>query len=231
MAWIDVERAGDLAGISRLARGGRLAPVSFRRSDHHGPSEVALAEAVRATVRDRIGADAPGPVFALAHLRTWWHCFNPLITYWCTDAAGAPVAQVLQVTNTPWGEQHAYVVDRRTLVATAPSRDARGDRAPVRFAKALHVSPFLPMDCEYELLDAPPAARVELELRVHREGSLVFDAGFVGRRRTLDAAALRHLLFVHPTHRVLAGIHVQAALLWRKGARFHSHPRRAEATR
>jgi DUF1365 family protein len=149
-----------------------------------------------------------------------------LITYWCTDASGAAVAQVLQVTNTPWGEQHAYVIDRRALVTTPEDR-----RAPVRFAKAMHVSPFLPMDCEYELLDAPPAARVELELRVRRAGAVVFEAGFVGRRRALDAAGLRRLAVAHPTQRVLAGIHLQALQLWRKGATFHSHPRRAEATR
>lgn len=232
MAWIDVERARDLPALSRWFAGGRAAPLAFRRSDHHGPAGIPLADAVRATVRDRLGIDAPGPVFALANLRTWGHCFNPIVVYWCTDAEGRPVAQLLEVTNTPWRERHTYVIDRRSLAAEGA--DER--RAPVRFDKAMHVSPFLPMDCTYELVDDVPGARTDLVLRVRRDGEVVFDAGFVGRRRPLDAAAARRLALLQPTHRVLLGIHLQALRLWRKGATFHPHPgsrrtpERAEAT-
>ena len=46
---------------------------------------------------------------------------------------------MLEVTNTPWGERHWYVLD------------ARGDTTTTTTAKAMHVSPFLPMDLDYEV--------------------------------------------------------------------------------
>ena len=45
-----------------------------------------------------------------------------------------------EVTNTPWGERHAYVLD---------DRDAGLDRRLGRLRQGLHVSPFMGMDHVY----------------------------------------------------------------------------------
>jgi DUF1365 family protein len=219
MAWIDLDRLDDLYGRSWLLTRHRWSPVAFRRADHHGDPAVPLADAVRARVALELGIDAPGPVFLLAHLRTLGHCFNPIAVYWCTDQHGEPVAELLEVTNTPWHERHTYVLDRRAPAAGGPVE-------PLRFPKAMHVSPFLPMDLDYTLEDAPPEARVSLTLRVSRGDDVVFDAGLVARRHVLDHAALRRLLLRRPTQRVVLGIHLQALRLWRKGTRFLPHPAR-----
>ena len=48
---------------------------------------------------------------------------------------------VAEVRNTPWDERHCYVLaDRRET----------GGAAALRFAKAFHVSPFMPMDVRYD---------------------------------------------------------------------------------
>lgn len=219
MAWLDLDRLDDLYGRSWLLTRHRWSPVAFRRADHHGDPAVPLADAVRARVALELGIDAPGPVFLLAHLRTLGHCFNPIAVYWCTDQHGEPVAELLEVTNTPWHERHTYVLDRRAPAAGGPV-------GPLRFPKAMHVSPFLPMDLDYTLEDAPPDARVSLTLRVSRGDDVVFDAGLVARRHVLDHAALRRLLLRRPTQRVVLGIHLQALRLWRKGTRFLPHPAR-----
>ena len=57
------------------------------------------------------GIAVEGPIRLLTHLRYLGHCFNPVSFYYCYDAAGEQVtAVVAHVTNTPWGERHAYVM-------------------------------------------------------------------------------------------------------------------------
>lgn len=223
MAWLDLDRLEDAYGRSRLFTRHRWSPARFRRADHHGEAAVPLADAVRARVREELDVDVPGPVFLLANLRTFGFCFNPIAVFWCTDVSGEPVAELLEVTNTPWHERHSYVIDRRA--GHAPPDGAQ------RFTKAMHVSPFLAMGLAYVLEDAPPDERAELVLRVERDGSAVLEAGFTAARRPFEAAALRRLLLRHPTQRVLLGIHVQALRLWRKGARVLPHPDRSEVPR
>ena len=72
-----------------------------------------LADAVRDLVEERTGARPAGPIRLLTHLRSFGHCFNPVSFYYCFDPAGERVeAVVAEVTNTPWGERHAYVLER-----------------------------------------------------------------------------------------------------------------------
>ena len=217
MAWLDLDQLGELYGRSCLLRDRRWSPARFNRSDYHGDPRVPLADAVCDTVEASMGV-RPAGVYLLAHLRTWGHCFNPIAVYWCFDATGLPMAEMLEVTNTPWRERHAYVFDRRGSHAA--------DDEPVEFAKAMHVSPFMPMDLDYTLHDSPPAERLDLRLSLARQGNLVFEAGLAAERRPLDAAAVRHIVFRHPTQRVSLGIYWHALRLWGSGARFLPHPRR-----
>jgi hypothetical protein len=115
----------------------RPALAWFRRADHFGDPAVPLAEAVRTEVARQTGARPTGPIGLLTHLRYFGYCFNPVSFYYCWDAAGASLEFLLaEVTNTPWGERHCYVVDLRA-------------GAPAPTPKAFHVSPFMGMDQEY----------------------------------------------------------------------------------
>ena len=100
-----------------------------------------LGDGVRDLVQERLGRRPDGPVHLLAQLRTLGWVFNPLAVYYCWDRDGRALdAVVLEVTNTPWGERHWYVFDARTR--PRPRTHAR---------KAMHVSPFLPMDVDYRV--------------------------------------------------------------------------------
>jgi DUF1365 family protein len=222
MAWIDLGHLDTISGRSWLLHDRWWSPARFLRSDYHGDVDVPLGDAVRDTVAASIGERPDGPVYLLAHLRTWGHCFNPIAVYWCYDATGLPVAEMLEVTNTPWHERHSYVFDRR-------AQSTGDESAPIEFTKAMHVSPFLPMDLDYTLHDSPPTDRVDLRLSLAHDDVVVFDAGFVGARRPLDAAAIRRIVFRRPTQAVWLGIHGHALRLWRHGARFLPHPGRRRA--
>jgi DUF1365 family protein len=216
MAWLDLDHVGDLPAAPLLSTRA-WSPARVRLDDFSGAPDVPLADQVRTRVERELGERPAGTVHLLANLRTWGFCFNPLAVYWCCDAQGAPVAQVLQVTNTPWHERHVYVIDRR---------GARADDTSIRFAKAMHVSPFMPMDCTYELADAPPGPDLRMRLSLWRDDRRVFDSGISARRVALDASSVLRALVRHPTQRVSIGIHVHAARLLRKGAVFHPHPAR-----
>jgi DUF1365 family protein len=192
--------------------------VSFRRADLLGDPGTPLDKAVRDVVEAKIGRRPTGPIRLLAHVRTWGWLFNPISIYFCMDAAGETIdALVLDVMNTPWHERHAYVID--------------GGEGEHRFSKELHVSPFFGMDQEYRLRLTRPGERLIVRLDLLEHDKVVFNATLSLRRRRISRAALGRLLWRYPllTPRVSMGIYWQALRLWRKGARFHRHPRRGEA--
>ena len=125
---------------------------------------------------------------------------------------------VAEVENTPWHERCSYVVG-------PPGRH--------RFAKTMHVSPFLPMDVDYELRYTAPTERLVVHFDVMRGDERLLGATLSLRRRALDRRALGRLLWAYPalTHRVSAGIYAQAARLRLRGAPFHAHPARRATAR
>ena len=121
----------------------RPALARFRRADYLGPANIPLDDAVRSLVEERLGFRPAGPIRLLTHLRYLGVLMNPVSFYFCFDAEGERLeAIVAEITNTPWGERHSYVLDRR-------AGDAAGTEFRHRFTKAFHVSPFMPMNQSY----------------------------------------------------------------------------------
>ncbi|MCB9915064.1 MAG: DUF1365 domain-containing protein [Planctomycetes bacterium] len=193
------------------------APVRFRRADYLGPAERPLDEAARDVVEARLGRRPAGPVRLLTHARTWGYVFNPVSFYYCHDGDGALDAIVAEITNTPWGERHAYVLD------------ARQDAAPgarARFAKAFHVSPFQPLEQQYAWRFGAPGASLRVDMTNLDAAGARFHATLALRRRPLTTRGLLGALARHPflTHRVWLAIYAQAARLYLGRAPFHVHP-------
>lgn len=247
MPLLFLDEVDEVLGRHPLWSRRRAAPVRFSDDDFLFRRDAPLDEEVRDLVADRLGRRPEGPVAMLAHLRTLGWLFNPLTTWYCYDHSGRLEAQVLEVTNTPWKERHAYVVDvasargagpstseapatasdtRTTEPAAPPGRRPRAWRAS--FPKAMHVSPFLPMDLTYDVRATPPGERLALRLEDRSGGELVFDADLTLARRPLDRRTMTGLLLRHPLLplRVSAAIHTQALRLWASGVPFVPHPQR-----
>jgi DUF1365 family protein len=205
----------------------RPGPLRFRRRDYLGDPAVALQVAVRDRVAELSGARPAGPIRLLTQLSSFGMCFNPVSFYYCLDADGERPAGVLaEVTNTPWGERHSYLL----------SETADGPGAPVitgRFAKALHVSPFMGMDHVYAARASTPGPTLSVHIESRRDGERVFDATLALRRRELTRAAVARTSARFPlaTARVLALIYGHAIGLKLAGARVHPHPRAAAGSR
>ena len=171
-----------------------LGLVRFRAADYLAPDAA----------RARAGTD--GPVRMLALPRSLGRCFNPVCFYYCFDARDERVeAIVAEVTNTPWGERHAYVLQRA------------GDSPVLRgaFGKELHVSPFLGMEHSYDWRATEPGET----LSVHIAADDAFDATLSLRRRPLTRRGL-----VAASWRVTALIYAHAARLKLARVPVHRHP-------
>jgi DUF1365 family protein len=212
MCYLDLSELPELFDGHPLWSARRPAPAWFRRADYHGDPTVPLDEAIRALVGERTGHRPAGPIRLLTHLRYFGHIFNPVSFYWCLDSSANVEAVVAEVTNTPWGERYAYVLE--------PSTE--------RLDKRLHVSPFMGMDCEYAFVVGEPGERLGVHISNHDRvaGSTVFSADLALRRRAIDRRSLTVALLRHPpmTAKVLAAIYFEALRLRLKGNPVHPHP-------
>lgn len=183
--------------------------VRFRRSDYLGRTGP-LADTVRDLVAERTGSRPDGAVHVLTTLRTLGVCFNPISLYYCFDRDEALQAVVAEVTNTPWGDRHAYVLD-------PGQRDVPLD-------KALHVSPFMPMDQSYVLRAPAPGETLSVHVESSRGSERAFDATLNLRRAPFSARAMLRA----PAIRTLALIYGHALGLWAvKRIGYHPHPKAA----
>ena len=101
-----------------------------------------------------------------------------------------------------------------------------GRRHRYRFAKDFHVSPFMPMDIDYDWRFSEPGDRLNVHMRLDRDGVKVFDATLDLERRELTARELATALLRYPfmTVQVIAGIYWQAARIKLKRIPFYDHP-------
>ena len=134
---------------------------------------------------------------------------NPIVVYYCYDAAGQLRCCLAEVTNTPWGDRVAFPF--------APS----GDSLP----KPLHVSPLQDMDASWSLHATAPGETLQVRVGVEHTHLGAF---FVA---TLDARVVPQVsdpewwgLFM--AHRVAIWIYYHAVVLMiRKGLPFLTHPK------
>ncbi len=234
LAYLDL---GELPGVLDpypLYSARRRAPARFRRSDYLGDPARPLDECVRDVV-ERSGAARPaGPVRLLTGLRYLGHTFNPVSFYYCFDPTGRRVEDVVaEVENIPWGERHAYVLDRGAREGTVLVDELE---------KKHHVSPLMGMDQTYSFRAGTPGERlqVHIESRPREAGGgepgrtpKTFDATLSLERRELSRPLMLGLLARYPAMslQVVAKIYAQAARLKLKGARYHPHPEGAGVAR
>jgi DUF1365 family protein len=209
--YLDLEELPTLLG-GRLCRS-RPGLVRYRRSDYLGDPGSELAHAVRQCVRERTGATPTGPIRLLTQLRTFGHCFNPVSFYYCFDAHEQLAALLAEVTNTPWGERYAYVLERT----------GAGPVLAGELTKQLHVSPFMAMAQSYQWSASDPGERLAVHIASTEHGQLVFEATLALRRAPLTRASLTRIGARYPAAslRVLALIYGHALALKLKGVPVH----------
>ena len=174
---LDLAEVEEALSHGWLASARRPALARFRRSDYLGDADTDLSSAVTNRIREEHPEAEVASIRLLTHLRYFGYCFNPVSFYYCYDAEGALAFIVAEITNTPWGERHAYVLDART--------QAGQSSLSFEFAKRFHVSPFMPMDLRYRWqFSADGGANHEngvlsVNMENWRDGQVMFKARYV----------------------------------------------------
>jgi uncharacterized protein len=200
LVYIDLDELPQLL-CGRLVRR-RPGALRFRRDDYLGDPRVPLADEVRDRVEAATGVRPRGPVRLLTQLRSFGLCFNPVSFYYCLDGEKVQ-AVVAEVTNTPWGERHAYVITGTEAEMT----------------KALHVSPFLGMEARYRVRLTAPGRTLSVHIDTDRAD---FDATLKLERRSLTRASAGRLVL--GSARTLALIYGHALGLALARAPYFRHP-------
>ena len=236
----------DLDELPQLIAGGllsdrRMSLAAFLPSDHFAlasQSQVTspqgeaaesvsnLRRCITQIVKKETGVTVAGPVRLLTQLRYFGYYFSPLNLYYCYDISGKNViAIVAEVSNTPWREQHLYVLHEG--IRTETSRHAYAH------PKSFHVSPFMDMDLHYHWRLTSPAEtlRVHLSNTQNGDSEIFFAAGLSLSRRPLTRASLARTMLRYPwmTAQIAGGIYFQALKLWWKACPYYPHPKTASS--
>jgi uncharacterized protein len=190
--------------------------AGFHSRDHLGDPARSIRANVEEFLHSRGVGLGGGQVLMLAHARVLGYVFNPLTLFWCHRADGTLACVIAEVHNT-YRQRHAY------LLFTDGQGRARVD-------KEFYVSPFHPVDGEYEMSVPRPDERLAVSITLirpngHRFFASVRGAAVPATRRALLRAAVRHPC---STVTVSARIRWQGIKLYARGLRPTPRPARCQ---
>jgi len=217
MMYVDLDELPNLFNKHLLWAVNAFNIASFYRQDHHG-DDLSLADSIRSLVFEKTGQKPNGPIRLLTHFRYFGYVFNPLSMYFCYDASGQQITHVVaEVMNTPWKEQHCYVL----------SNGQRDQIISANHKKEFHVSPFMNMDMEYHWNIHTPNNILNISIENRSQDEKLFDASIYLNKIEINSTNLRNVLLNFPlmTLKVSAMIHFEALKLWMKGIRYVPHPK------
>lgn len=194
----------------RLFSVDRINLFSWHSKDHGDGTGRPLSQQIRRLLAESDLHAYQAQIKLLCYPRILGFVFNPLSVYYCYDEHGKLGVILYEVSNT-FGERHTYMI---------PVHE--GEKIiRQRATKAFYVSPFMPMQADYQFRMQPPAERVAVCIRQSLNQHSLLHATFTGERRELNDKALLSVFLKYPlmTLKVIAGIHWEALQLWRKGVK------------
>jgi len=191
--------------------------LEFRRTDYLNEQNLSLEEEVlhkanelRLTLPTPISKEIIGDVYFLGQTRMLNLYFSPVNFYYIQDPQSQQYTFMLaEVSNTPWHERHYYLVDLSAQEDTP---------------KAFHVSPFNPMDMQYQWHIPQPNDAIQLSLTCHKEIKHMV-ASIDLYRQPLNQANLSIAKRRIPsmTLKTVGGIYWEALKLFIKRTPFYGH--------
>jgi uncharacterized protein len=208
--WLDLENLVETAQTVSWFSIHKFSPIQFKRSDFLGDSKRPLQDCVLELMSKLAKKPLVGKVFLLSPLRTFGLYFSPANFYYLQNDDGSYSHLLAEVSNTPWNERHCYLVDLND------QQDSQ---------KVFHVSPFNPLDMQYNWKVEQPADVLKLSLACHQERKH-FVANLNLSRTELNSENLRRVVINMPsmTIKTVVGIYWQALKLFIKGMPIYSHP-------
>jgi DUF1365 family protein len=196
----------------------------FRRKDHMGPANQPLDVSVRRFVEKKTGRYPIGPIHLLTNLRQYGLQMNPVSFYYIYDTHETKNLQalVVEIHNTPWNEEHCY------LVTSEMWNTDNADRLLTE--KQFHISPFMPMEQTYRWAIGDPSQTLSIKMNVEGVAGECFQVALHMKRMQISTLNLAWMAARFPwmTACILVGIYFQAFRLWMKKTPFYTHPAKKE---
>lgn len=212
----------------------------LKRSDHLGPENLNLKEAVSQFILNNTGYQIEGTVYLLTHLRYWGYCFNPVSFYYCFDKNHRYVEWIIaEINNTPWGERYCYLLKthhclfenkEKDVNYVNDSRKQKDNIYHFSFPKNFHISPLMPMNILHDWWINFPNDFFNDQLIIHMNNyaaeKKMFTAHMSLAPQPITHTNMAKILINYPfmTGKIITAIYWQALCLKLKGAIFYSHP-------
>jgi len=268
MVYLDLDEMPELLNRRWFCTTDFFNIVAFWRKDYFQSSPRCLARSkpyegeLKQDVIDFVTDDAQqqelsvpeiSRVRMLTHLRYFNLIINPVTFYYCFDSDDGLQAIVAEITNTPWGERHSYVLHVGGDSDVMKHKHKGRNKHRFKFDKRFHVSPFNPMAMRYRWNFSEPdhALFVHMdnlmrsaEQHKYAEGRGMpdeglshsdegghkekhFDATLSLKRQSFNRLGRALIRYPFMTVSVAVGIYWQAFKLWLKKAPFYDHPKHA----
>lgn len=188
----------------------------------------------------------------LTHLTYFGYCFNPVSFYYMYNNKNSKSCSVdaiiAEVGNTPWNEQHSYLLhehvldvainrhrptnpasdDIDTSVTTSDRVDSKADHFEATWTKCFHVSPFMEMDYRYNFTFSEPKDVISVHSKLVKAATneVWFTAHFHLTRIPFTPLNLLYVLVFYPLHTrmIQIWIHLEALKIYLKGVPTFEHP-------
>ncbi len=228
MYWslLDLDKLNENADRYRFFSNETWNLLSYRKQDFIGAGKQQTKDSVLNFLSKETNKAFDGKVFILSHLRFLGFNFNSVSFYFCIDKQGELQYIISEITNTPWGERHAYLHSCEKSLS-------RSGCCIFNFSKNFHISPFVSMDMNYQWLFKITNSNMRIHMKVTKKNKekndplKVLDVTFTGKHLPLTQANISKLIFKNPFQplKMIFGIYWQALRLWFKKVPFYSHPK------
>lgn len=215
MFCIDLSNIEDSLSKASRVKNEKFGLLSFHQKNYLN-GDGNLESTARDLIATKFASYPNGKIYLLTNLTSLGYCFNPISIYFIMDENNQQVEYlILEVTNTPWGDRHHYVLKN----ISNPKNIFQHE-----FPKEMHVSPFMAMEYNYKF-----------NLKVSNEQIIVHMENLQNEKKHFDATLtlkacpdnkISKVLWRQPfmSLKIITLIYWQALILFIKKTPFHTHP-------